>query len=245
MGGGSKIIRKTNRNVQIVIIASALFLSAGMLISAIAVRQRRDQQSRPMYTVSFNDIDGNELVARKVYEGDFAVPPDDLPLSANQAFLDWGNPLYPVRSDAICSPSIEDVTDGTNVFFVNTQYIQTRKAKNLQLQIGGQVALDELEIELQFNPNSLEFRSASSSQGRVQSVEKGVVRFTLNANEMLSAPCVLADIELKAIGDAFTFSEFTFNVNTAQIDSTPATFERMKTRVFIYKPYRITRRQKV
>jgi len=234
--GGSKIKRKINRKAQIIILTVAFVLSAGMLTTAVAVRRRRELQSKPVYTIYFNDADGAELVVRKVYEGNFAIPPDNLLLSDNQAFLDWGNPLYPVRSDAICSPSIENISDGTNVFFVNTQYIQERKTKKLQLRIGGQVALDELELELQYNPNSIKFRSASSSLGRIQSVEKGVVRFTLHAGESLNAPCALADIEFKAIGDAFTFSEFTFNVTTAQIDSNPATFERMKTRVFIYKP---------
>ena len=189
-----------------------------------------------MYTVSFNDANGSELVVRKVYEGDFAIPPDGIVLSDNQVFLDWGNPLYPVRSDAICSPSIEDVSGGTNVFFVSTQYIQRRKTKKLQLRIGGQVALDELEIEFQYNPKSLEYISASSALGHVEPVEKGVVRFTLNPGESLNMPYALADMEFKAIGDAFTYSELAFNVTTARLDSTAATFERMKTRVFIYEP---------
>jgi len=213
----------------------ALTISAGMLTAAILTRKERLFRDKMEYTVIFNDVEGNELAVRKVYEDSFAEPPDNLVLDVNQVFLDWGNPLYPVRSDTICSPSISNISDGINVFFVNTQYIKEKKSKKFQWRLGGQVALTELEAELLYNPKSLEFKKASSSLGRVYSTEKGIVGFTLNTGEALNAPCELADIEFKAIGNAFTFSEVAFNVNIAYTDSTHATYERLKSRVFIYK----------
>jgi len=207
-----------------------------MLTTAFVLRFNAGKDEKPEYSVTFHDLDGNELIVRKVRHGDFAIPPDNLQFSANQAFLNWGNPLYPARDDVSCYPSIDDVSDGTNVFFVNTMYIQKGNIKQLQLQIGGQVALDELEIELHYNSRMLKYKSAFSTLGNVKTVKKGVVRFTLKPGEILDSPCALADIEFKAVGKAFTYGEFALEVNTAQINSTPATFERIKTHVFIYKP---------
>jgi hypothetical protein len=225
--------------LQWVILGAAVLLSVAMLTTASILRARNSADnsadaSRPTYTITFCDTSGTELLKRTVQEDAFAVPPDTPQHGESEVFLGWGNPLYPVTADATCQPQFQKVSSGENVVFADTVYVETGKETTVSLKIGGQVALDQLELELHYNPDLLSFRSADSGFGEVQN-ENGKVTFTLAADESLRTPGVLADITFKAIGDAFTIGEISFETLVAKSGNSDATFGHVKAKVYIYK----------
>jgi hypothetical protein len=225
--------------LQWVILGAAVLLSVAMLTTAGILRARDNTDnsadvSRPTYTVTFCDTSGVELLKRTVQEDAFAVPPDTPQHGESEVFLGWGNPLYPVTADATCQPQFQKVSSSENVVFADTVYVETGRETTISLKIGGQVSLDQLELELHYNPDLLSFRSAESDFGEVQN-ENGKVTFTLAADESLRTPSVLADITFKAIGDAFTIGEISFETLVAKSGNSDATFGHVRTKVYIYK----------
>jgi hypothetical protein len=224
------------RRSQWVILSAAVFLSATMLTTAIVLRIKSESaNSLPTYTITFCDADGRELVRRTVQENAFAVPPETPSHGSSEVFLGWGNPLYPVTADATCKPQFEDMSSGENVFFTDTVYIEKGTTARVPIRIGGSVALDQLELELHYNPDTLSFRSAESSLGEIEKAEDGIVRFTLAENRQLQEPTTLTNIEFEAIAGAFTLGEFSFEVPVAKLGESDVTFERIKTQIYVYK----------
>jgi hypothetical protein len=224
---------KTKRS-QWIILGTAVLLSAAMLITAIALRTTSEAaEPQPLYTITFCDASGTELAKQTVEENAFAIPPDAPQHGESEVFLGWGNPLYPVTADATCKPQFQDITSNENVFFTETVYIEKGKDATIPLKIGGQVALDRLELELHYNPRLLSFRSASSSLGETEA-EDGKVMFTLAADKSLKDPATIAEVTFRAIGEAFTLGEFSFEVPVAQSNNSDATFARVKSQIYIY-----------
>jgi len=192
---------------------SAIAASLAMILSALMNAKTNPAISNVL--VRFLGETGEVLLEKEVPQGAFAIPPSDIPLSNNQVMQGWYGSMLNVSSDSDCRISLKDVTNETNVFYINTQYIPCEGSFEMEVRVGGQVDLSIIELILPYDERTLQYESSKTDIGTVVTKEAGELYFQLDSDRSIEESTVLFSAEFKVDGSPFTFLELKPNITKA------------------------------
>jgi len=201
-------------HIILIIIISVIAVSISLAVLSSALMKAKTNLHSSNVSVRFLGEAGEVLLEKKVPQGAFAIPPSDIPITRNQVMQGWYGSMLNVSSDSDCRISLKDISNETNAFYINTQYVPCNGSFEMDVCVGGKVNLSSIEFFLPYDDRSLQYESSESSIGSVENEKPGVLSFLLN-DQPVTEDVILFSVRFKAIGKPFSFVELKPSISKA------------------------------
>jgi hypothetical protein len=211
-----KFLQKHSTVVLIAAIALLAVLASAAMVVAALTNARTGLSGRPAVSIRFIGEDGEIMLEKAVPMGAFAIPPSDVRLSGNQVMQGWHGSMLNVMSDSDCRISVKDISEETNVFYIDTRYVPCGASFETDVRIGGgKVSLSGIELALPYDDRALRYETSKSEIGVVEKKEDGELGFRLGADKTISEGMILFSVKFAAVGSPFSFVELKPSVSKA------------------------------
>ena len=178
-----------------------------------------NETEEAVYTVRFHDL-GGDIV--KMYEttGGFAEPPGNFKIDGNRVFLGWDKDILNVRGNTDFYPMTTDISDMTNVIYLDAAYVSTGQQFKTNLNLGGKVRYSDVWFEIAYNPVDLKYVGIENvgSNTIIQHDEQNAkLKITVRADDNAAIEEILATLVFTVITEGFVYSEFKIKLDSIEM----------------------------